>query len=225
MADPMRTRVRKWLEQTIEKSEKAVDHGWSVDVSPDDDKFMVIDSQKMPFKIIVDVEDEITYIAFITGLKLVGQPPEVLTTVYRDLLYQNKSMNLSKFCLMDPDDTLILRTDLYTNYMNKKEFNLALEAVIMGGRWLIAQLGQSEDENIRAKEMSSLGSAELLKGTPKEEVVAKMVKAGYEAEEAKALVDRLAVSLGLEMPPAEEEKGAKGPKVAKKDNPVDNYIW
>ena len=223
MADPVNVRVRKWLEQTIEESEKAVDHGWSVDVQPDDDKFMVIDSKKMPFKIIVSVEKEITYIAFITGLKLANQAPEVLVTVFRDLLYQNKSMNLSKFCLMEPDDTLILRTDLYTNYMNKKEFNLALEAVIMGGRWLIAQLGQTEDENIKAKEMSSLGSAELLKGTPEEEVVAKMIKAGYTEAEAKALVDRLAVSLGLEEP---DEKGATVvKKVEPKDNPVDRYIW
>jgi len=224
MADPVHVRVRKWLEQTIKKSEKAVDHGWSVDVQPDDDKFMVIDSQKMPFKIIVSVEPEITYIAFITGLKLASQAPEVLITVFRDLLYQNKSMNLSKFCLMEPDDTLILRTDLYSNYMNKKEFNLALEAVIVGGRWLIAQLlGQTEDENIRAKEMSALGSAELLKGTPKEDVVANMIKAGFSEEEATALVDRLAVSLGLEEPTEKGEVVKK--KVDPRDNPVDRYIW
>jgi hypothetical protein len=224
MADPMPIRVRKWLENTIEKSERAVDHGWQVEVDPKDETFMVIDSPKMPFKIIVSVEKEISYIAFITGLKLAGQASDVLTNVFRDLLYQNKSMNLSKFCLMEPDDTLILRTDLYTNYMNKKEFSIALEAVIMGGRWLIAQLGQSEDENIKAKEMSSLGSAELLKGTPKDEVVAKMIKAGYEEDKAKALVDRLAVTLGLEEAPDGtkiEPAEAKDPT----ENPVDRYIW
>jgi len=216
----------KWLQASIAQSKLAVDHGWSVEPAPDNECFMVIDSKQMPFKIIVNVEEDVTYIAFVTGLSLGGQPPEVLLTIMTDLLVQNNSMKLSKFCLMGKEQTLCLRTDLYTNYFNKKEFNMALESVIMGGRWLLAQLGQSEDDSIKVKEMSSLGSAELLKGTPKEEVIAKMVKAGFEDVRAKELVNRLAISLGIEKPPKEDPKAkAVPPKTGKADNPVDNYIW
>jgi len=229
MAEPMHVRVRKWLNTAIENSKMAVDHGWSVEPDPKNDKFMVIDSKQMPFKIIVSLEEDITYIAFVTGLNLQGQAPEVLVPIMTDLLVQNNSMKLSKFCLMGKEQTLSLRTDLYTNYMNKKEFNMALESVIMGGRWLLAQLGQSEDESIRVKEMTSLGSAELVKGTTKEEVVAKMVKVGYPEDKAKELVTRLAISLGLEQPPKPDDKAkvaaTKGGKAGKPENPVDNYIW
>lgn len=224
MPEDMYLTVKKWLEEKLEGSEEAVDNEWTVETAEDNDKFMLIDSPKMPFKVIVSVEDDITYVAFVTGLKLQNMQPDVVAPIYRDLLIQNNTMQLSKFCLMGEDDTLCLRVDLYTHYMDKKEFNMALEAVIMGGRWLIAQLGQTEDENIMAKEMASLGSAELLKGTTKEEVVAKMVKAGYPEDKAKSLVNHLAVSLGLSAP--EDPKAAKAPAVtAKRDNPVDRYIW
>ena len=229
MAEPMNVRVKKWLQTAIDNSKMAVDHGWSVEPDPKNDKFMVIDSKQMPFKIIVSLEEDITYIAFVTGLNLHDQAPEVLVPIMTDLLVQNNSMKLSKFCLMGKEQTLCLRTDLYTNYMNKKEFNMALESVIMGGRWLLAQLGQSEDESIRVKEMTSLGSAELVKGTSKEEVVAKMVKVGFPEDKAKELVTRLAISLGLEQPPKPDDKAkaavAKGGKAGKPENPVDNYIW
>ena len=228
LAEPIQVRVRKWLESTINNSSKAVDNGWQVDVSKDNDRFMVIDSKKMPFKILVSVEADVTYIAFVSGLNLAGLAPDVLLPIMTDLLIQNNSMKLSKFCLLGKEQTLCLRTDLYTNYFNKNEFNMALEAVIMGGRWLLAQLGQKEDDAITVKEMTSLGSAEMLKGTPKDEVIAKMVKVGFEEERAKELVNKLAISLGLEKPPkpdqkpkAEADKGAK----AKGENPVDNYIW
>jgi hypothetical protein len=228
LAEAIQVRVRKWLESTLTKSSKAVDNGWQVDVSKDNDRFMVIDSKKMPFKILVSVEDDVTYIAFVSGLNLAVLAPDVLLPILTDLMIQNNSMKLSKFCLMGKEQTLCLRTDLYTNYFNKNEFNMALEAVIVGGRWLLAQLGQKEDDAITVKEMTSLGSAELLKGTAKEEVIGKMVKVGFEEDRAKELVNRLAISLGLEKPPKDGEKpkpaadkGAKG----KAENPVDNYIW
>jgi hypothetical protein len=225
MAEAVHVKVKKWLETTIEQSSMAIDHGWAIDVAPDNPKFMVIDSKQMPFKIIVNVEPDVTYIAFVTGLNLQGQPPDVTVNIMTDLLIQNNSMKLSKFCIMGKEETLILRTDLYTNYFNKKEFNMALESVIVGGRWLLAQLGQSENDSIKVKEMSSLGSAELLKGTTKDEVIAKMVKAGFEEVRAKELVNRLAISLGIEKPPKEDPKAKAAPPKGKAENPVDNYIW
>ena len=226
MAEAVHVKVKKWLETAIAQSKLAVDHGWSVEPAPDNEAFMVIDSKQMPFKILVSVEEDVTYIAFVSGLNLAVLAPDVLLPILTDLMIQNNSMKLSKFCLMGKEQTLILRTDLYSNYFNKKEFNMALEAVIMGGRWLLAQLGQSEDDSIKVKEMSGLGSAELLKGTPKDEVIAKMVKAGFEEARAKDLVNRLAISLGIEKPPKEDLKAKAVPaKAGRPDNPVDNYIW
>ena len=225
MFDPMHIKVKKWLENTIESSESAVDHGWTVEVDSDNERMMIIDTPQMPFKILVQVDDELTYCAFITGIDTKGISPDEIEPIFRGLLAQNKHMGLSKFCLLGDDDTVCLRTDLYTQHMNKDEFNMALEAVIIGGRWLIAELGQSEDENRMAKEMSSLGAAELLKGTSEEEVVAKMVKTGYSEDAAKVLVNKLARDLGL-IPPAEpqevtEEKEQKD----ERDDPVRKYIW
>lgn len=227
MFDPIHVKVKKWLETTIESSEAAVDHGWTVEVAPDNEKKMTIDTPQMPFKIQVQVDDDLTYCAFITGIDTKGLPIEDIEPVFRGLLIQNKHMGLSKFCLLGDEDTICLRTDLYTKHMNKDEFNMALESVILGGRWLIAELGQSEDENRIAKEMSYLGAAELLKGTSQEDVVAKMVKAGYSQENAKALVNKLAKELGLaavtETQEAKEEEGEKEEDA--KENPVHKYIW
>lgn len=221
----MHKKVKNWLVTKIENSKLAVDNEWKVSTAPDDEKFMEIDTPKMPFKLIVNVTDKITYTALITNVKLKNVPPKILSPMLKELLIQNKVMEFSKFYLTD-DDTLCLRTDLYTRYMSKREFNHSLESVILGGRWLIAQLGQSEDENRLIKEMTSLGSAELLKGTSKMDVLAKMVKTGYPEKKAKALVDRISVELGLEEKTITDvkEEDKKDTK-SKFDNPVDRYIW
>jgi hypothetical protein len=220
MFDPIHKKVKKWLENTIESSENAIDHGWTVEVAKDDEKKMIIDTEQMPFKILIQVDDDLTYCAFLTGIATKEMKAEEIEPIFRGLLAQNRFMGLSKFCLIGDEDNICLRTDLYTKHMNKDEFNLALESVIVGGRWLIAELGQTEDENRIAKEMSSLGAVELLKGTSKEDVVAKMSKTGYPEDKATALVNKLAIELGLDSPkevPKEEEE--------EKDNPVDKYIW
>jgi hypothetical protein len=222
MFDNTQEKIKKWLEKTIKNSKSAVDHGWTVERAPNDESLMIIDTDQMPFKIIVKVEEELTYVALVTGIKTGNAKPEEIEPVFRALLRKNKEMGLSKFFLMDDEDTLCLRTDLYSDYMNKDEFNLALESVILGGRWLIAQLGETEDDNRRAKEMASLGAAELLKGTPKEDVIAKMMEAGYSEDQAKQLVGDLLVELGFEKEKVVDEKANASED---KDNPVDRYIW
>jgi hypothetical protein len=224
MFDPIHIKVKKWLENTISSSESAVDHGWTVEVSQDNEKHMTIDTPQMPFKILVQVDDDLTYCAFITAINTKGMGPEMIEPVFRGMLAQNRFMGLSKFCLIGDNDSICLRTDLYTNHMSKDEFNLALEAVILGGRWLIAELGQTEDENRQAKEMTSLGTAELLKGTSMEEVVAKMVKAGFSEDKAKKFVNTLAKELEL-ISPSESQESKDQEKVDEKDNPVNKYIW
>ncbi len=225
MFDPVHKKVKKWLENTIENSESGIDHGWTVEVAKDDEKKMIIDTEQMPFKILVQVDDDLTYCAFLTAISTKNINAGEIEPIFRGLLAQNRFMGLSKFCLIGDEDNICLRTDLYTKHMNKDEFNLALESVILGGRWLIAELGQTEDENRLAKEMSSLGSVGLLKGTPKEEVVAKMVKAGLSESEATTMVNRLAVELGLESPKESKEAKEETKKEEEKENPVDKYIW
>jgi hypothetical protein len=228
MFDPIHVKVKKWLENTISYSESAVDHGWTVEVDKENERHMTIDTSQMPFKIIVQVDDDLTYCAFITAINTKGMGPDIVEPVFRGLLSQNRFMGLSKFCLIGDHDSICLRTDLYTKHMNKDEFNMALEAVILGGRWLIAELGQSEDENRMAKEMTSLGSAELLKGTSQEEVVAKMVKTGFPEDKAKEFVNTIAQELGLITATESEEPKAPEEEVKEedeKDNPVHKYIW
>jgi hypothetical protein len=226
MFDKMNIKVKKWLLDTIEASERAIDHGWKVDVDPENEKKMTIDTPQMPFKIVVQVDSDLTYCAFITGIDTKGIPAADIEPIFRGLLMQNKHMGLSKFCLIGDEDTLCLRTDLYTKHMNKDEFNMALESIILGGRWLIAELGQSEDENRMAKEMSSLGAAELLKGTSKDEIIARMVKAGYSEEDAKVLVGKLATELGLvKLEETQEVKEGEKEPEDEKENPVHKYIW
>ncbi len=214
-------KIKRWLEKTIKKSERAVDHGWEIDEIEGDENTMTIDTDQMPFKILVKVEDQLTYIALLTDIHTAGKEMENTEPVFRALLQRNKTMALSKFMLMDDTDRICLRTDLYTDHMNKKEFNMALESVILGGRWLIAQLGETEDGNRMAKDMTDLGSAELLKGTPGSEVVVKMVEAGYPEDQANILVEKLVTELGLTR---ENEEGE--PLDSKKEKgSVDNYIW
>jgi hypothetical protein len=225
MFEPIHKKVKNWLETKIESSKLAVDNEWKVEVAEDDEGLMEIDTPKMPFKLIVHVTDKITYTALITTIKLNNIPADTLVPVFKELLIQNKAMEFSKFYLTDDDNTLCLRTDLYTKYMNKKEFNHALESVILGGRWLIAELGQTDDENRQTKEMTSLGSAELLKGTSKENTAAKMVKTGYPEEKAKSLVNRISVELGLETPSKPEEEKTTEESKGDVEDPVDRYIW
>jgi hypothetical protein len=231
MAEPARERVKKWLEETIENSEKAVDRGWEVSVSDDDPNVMLIDTEQMPFRLTVLAGDKITYIALVTSIELEELDNDKLGPALRDLMKKSKEVDLVKFCIMDPSDTLMLRADLYSNYMSKNEFNMALESVILGGRWLIAQLGQTEEGNKLVKEMEELGSVELITGTPGPEVVQMMVKAGMEEEDAMSLVVKLKEVLGLEVTDedttiyTEVPKEMPKQKKAASDNPVDRYIW
>jgi hypothetical protein len=225
MFDPMHIKVKKWLEKTIESSENAVDHGWTVVVDKENERTMIIDTPQMPFKILVQVDDVLTYCAFVTAIDTKGIPAGEIEPVFRGLLTQNKDMGLSKFCLLGDNDNICLRTDLYTDHMNKDEFNMALEAVILGGRWLIAELGQTEDENRKFKEMASLGAAELLKGTPPEEVVEKMVKTGFSEDTARALVNKISVELGLEAVSESQEPKEAEEQKDERDDPVRKYIW
>jgi hypothetical protein len=224
MFDPIHVKVKKWLENTISSSESAVDHGWTVEVEANNERKMTIDTPQMPFKILVQVDDDLTYCAFITAINTKGVGADIIEPIFRGLLGQNRFMGLSKFCLIGDNDSICLRTDLYTKHMNKDEFNMALEAVILGGRWLIAELGQSEDENRTAKEMVALGSAELLKGTSIEEVVAKMSKTGYDKEKATVMVNTIAEELGL-ISPSEDKETKEKEQEDEKDNPADKYIW
>ena len=82
------------------------------------------------------------------------------------------------------------------------------------------------NENRRIKELTSLGSAELLKGASKEEVVTKITKTGFPEDKAKLLVDDIAVQLGLAEAPKEviQEEVVEDSET-EKENPVDRYIW
>ncbi len=223
MFDSPQEKIRKWLEKTIKDSQQAVDHGWMIE---EDGSTMVIDTEQMPFKIIIQVDDDLTYIAVKTAIYTKDKPVEIAESVFRSLLKKNKAMGLSKFFLMDEDDTLCLRTDLYTQHMDKKEFNLALESTILGGRWLIAELGETEEDNRFAKEMATLGSAELLKGTPMEEVETKMVEAGYPEDQAVELVKSLAYQLGLIEKEEKEIEEVQVQTTEEEDtSAVDRYIW
>ncbi len=223
MFDSPQEKIRKWLEKTIKDSQQAVDHGWIIE---EEGSTMVIDTEQMPFKIIIQVDDDLTYIAVKTAIYTKDKPVEIAESVFRSLLKKNKAMGLSKFFLMDEDDTLCLRTDLYTQHMDKKEFNLALESTILGGRWLIAELGETEEDNRFAKEMATLGSAELLIGTPMEEVEAKMVEAGYPEDQAVILVKSLAYQLGLIEKEENESEDVQIQTPEEEDtSAVDRYIW
>ncbi len=236
MFDPIHEKVRKWLEIRIKHSEKALDNGWIVEVDDEDPRSMVIDTPKMPFKLTVLVEERITFIALITAVHTVNASNDDAAGVFRTLLQKNRTMEISKFFLTSDADTICLRTDLYTDHMNKNEFNIALESVILGGRWLIAQLGETEDANRLAKEMVTLGSAELVQGTSEEDVVAMMIEAGYPEDQAHLLISKLKIDLGM-AEPAEDETEAATPATEETDedvyvpteptgeNPVDRYIW
>ena len=65
MFDTPQEKISKWLKKKIEDSERAIDHGWEIEEG-DEPNIMIIDTPQMPFKIIVQVDEEITYIAFVT---------------------------------------------------------------------------------------------------------------------------------------------------------------
>ena len=94
MNGPVHVKVKKWLEDVIESSEKAVDRGWKVEVDEDDETVMLVDSDQVPFRLTVVAGPDVTYIAFITGLNLKGAEAGALAPALREMLVKNKAVDL-----------------------------------------------------------------------------------------------------------------------------------
>ncbi len=228
MSDPVHVKVKKWLEDVIESSEKAVDRGWKVEVDDDDETVMLVDSDQVPFRLTVVAGPDVTYIAFITGLNHKGADAGALAPALREMLVKNKAVDFVKFCLMEPDDTVMLRSDLYSKHMQKDEFNEALEYLLLLGQWFIAELNKGDNVDDMVGELEKLATGALLNGTDPEEVNANLVKAGIPEADAERMVVHLMELLSIVDDGAQEGEKvtAEVPKVKKaRRGDVDRYVW
>ena len=218
-----------WLEDVIENSEKAVDSGWTVVVDPDDETIMIIDSDQTPFKITAVAGEEITYLAFVTNLELKGIDADALAPAMRAMLVKNREVDFVKFCLMGDDDTVMLRTDLFSQHMNKDGFNMALEYLILLGRWLIAEIEKSGHTDETMRELEKLSAAALLRGMDPDDVRDNLIKAGVGEVKAMETISHLIDILSIQVDEGDEGLVtiAEVPKKrrATKGDAVDKYIW
>ena len=91
MFDTPKEKIEKWLRKKIEGSDRAIDHGW--EIMNLDDGGMVIDTDQMPFKIILSFGEEIVHIAFLTTIYTNDMDPEITEPAFRVLLRKNKRLS------------------------------------------------------------------------------------------------------------------------------------
>ena len=137
--------IRRWFSEEIKSSDMIIDEKWQMqELNGDPDRFAV-SNENLPFEIGVYIKEEFANINVYTNLSTSDWEIKDQRDIYHDLLIQNKKNLFVKYYLTGENDTVALRTELDLEYLNKKEFNDAFQAVIRGSMWLLQKMGLLEE--------------------------------------------------------------------------------
>ena len=194
------SRLKKWFMNNNEESDMVIDAEWKIlDVNDNAQKMMVV-QPNIPFPIGVHVTDPVIHISIFTTVETYDWEKPKKADNFRALLVQNDESHFIKFVLMGRNDEIVLRVDLDTQYLNKKEFNTALSSLIHGGNWCLTKLeglyygmDEMEGEGVmneeKALEPLKLGiQIDLNRGRKTKDIIRDLVTAGMEQDLAAQIV-------------------------------------
>jgi len=139
--------IKEWFSGVDEKSDMIIDERWEMhDLNGDSNRFAV-SNENLPFEMGVYINRDFANINIYTNLETASWDVKDQRNIYHDLLIQNKKGLFVKYYLSGENDTVALRTELNLEFLNKNEFNDALQAVMVGSMWLMKKMGMLEEKS------------------------------------------------------------------------------
>jgi len=139
--------IKDWFSGVDEESDMIIDERWKIHELDGNSTHLAVSNENLPFEIGVYVNRDFTNINLYTNLETASWDVKDQRDIYHDLLIQNKKGLFVKYYLSGENDTVALRTELNLEYLNKREFNDALQAVIVGSMWLMKKMGMLDEKS------------------------------------------------------------------------------
>ncbi len=143
-------RIRSWLKKKpIISSWHPADQGWSTAIEVDEKTGLEVlkaRSNRLPFELTVFVLPSKLCIRLTvsSGIETEGLDKSLKALIYRELLVLNSTVELVKYVIIKPRDTLAVAADLEIKALNEQLFRDSLLAVFAGLITMIEHLGLAE---------------------------------------------------------------------------------
>ena len=182
--------VIQWLAGGDETSTNLVDIPWKV---RDLDKFLVLESDKVPFSLFLSFEEKTVKIFFRTGIETAVLENQPRLAIYRTLLLLNRQIDLVKFMLDGMNEEVVSRVDLELEGLTKAELNEGLNTLLSSIYLMIRALKLEEQFQAEVTQrMVMMGQDMINQGKSRDDIENYLVaKVGLNKEDAEILLNKL----------------------------------
>ncbi|MEM0157322.1 MAG: hypothetical protein QXN26_04570 [Thermoplasmataceae archaeon] len=182
--------VIKWLAGGDETSTNLVDIPWKV---RDLDKFLVLESDKVPFSLFLSFEEKIVKIFFRTGIETAVLENQPRLAIYRTLLLLNRQIDLVKFMLDGMNEEVVSRVDLELEGLSKMELNEGLNTLLSSIYLMIRALKLEEQFQAEVTQRMVMMVQDMInQGKSRDDIENYLVaKVGLNKEDAEILLNKL----------------------------------
>ncbi|EQB70820.1 MAG: hypothetical protein AMDU1_APLC00046G0034 [Thermoplasmatales archaeon A-plasma] len=182
--------VIQWLAGGDETSTNLVDIPWKV---RDLDKFLVLESDKVPFSLFLSFEEKTVKIFFRTGIETAVLENQPRLAIYRTLLLLNRQIDLVKFMLDGMNEEVVSRVDLELEGLTKAELNEGLNTLLSSIYLMIRALKLEEQFQAEVTQRMVMMVQDMInQGKSRDDIENYLVaKVGLSKEDAEILLNRL----------------------------------
>ena len=182
--------VIQWLAGGDETSTNLVDIPWKV---RDLDKFLVLESDKVPFSLFLSFEEKTVKIFFRTGIETAVLENQPRLAIYRTLLLLNRQIDLVKFMLDGMNEEVVSRVDLELEGLTKAELNEGLNTLLSSIYMMIRALKLEEQFQAEVTQRMVMMVQDMInQGKSRDDIENYLVaKVGLNKEDAEILLNKL----------------------------------
>lgn len=182
--------VIQWLAGGDETSTNLVDIPWKV---RNLDKFLVLESDKVPFSLFLSFEEKTVKIFFRTGIETAVLENQPRLAIYRTLLLLNRQIDLVKFMLDGMNEEVVSRVDLELEGLTKAELNEGLNTLLSSIYLMIRALKLEEQFQAEVTQRMVMMVQDMInQGKSRDDIENYLVaKVGLSKEDAEILLNKL----------------------------------
>ncbi len=143
-------KIRSWLKrEPVKSSWHPADQGWETEIVLDErigSYILKAKSKRLPFELTVFVlpSKSCVRLTVSSGIETENLDKSLKALIYRELLVLNSTVELVKYVIVKPRDTLAVAVDIEIKALNEQLFRDSLLAVFAGLIVMIEHLGLAE---------------------------------------------------------------------------------
>ncbi len=147
--DPLEV-IKKWLKpEPVESSWHPADQGWSTSIGVDEKtgvRVLRAKSSRLPFELTAFVlpSGKCVRLTVSSGVETENIDRNLRVLIYRELLVLNSTVELVKYVVISPNDTLAVAVDIELGLLSEQVFRDSLLALFAGLIAMIERLGLAE---------------------------------------------------------------------------------